>query len=379
MRRRDLQNLALGLLLVALLVSFWFSAGWTALAGGLALFLFGMQCLEEGLRQLAGGGLERLMARVTDRPLKSLGFGVLATALVQSSSLVSLLTIAFLSTGLISLAAGLCIIFGANLGTTTGIWLLALAGQTASLSDLALPMAVCGVLLGFNGPRSKGLGRLLLGICLLFFGIELMQEGFAGATAWLDPGRIAVPGLAGVLLFIAVGLLATVLLQSSHASLMLTLTALASGQIALEQAFALAIGANLGTTITAVLGALGGARAGKRLALGHVLFNLGAGVVTVLLLSPLVFLTEQLAQWLALAGNDLLKLALFHTLFNALGVLLFLPWHPRLARRLERWLPEHGEPAVLITEIKGTDGGLQPVTRARYLDEQALGSADAAV
>ncbi|MCL7462160.1 Na/Pi symporter [Pseudomonas sp. NW5] len=379
MRRRDLHNAVLGLLLAALLVSFWFSAGWTALAGGLALFLFGMQCLEEGLHQLAGGGLERLMARVTDRPLKSLSFGVLATALVQSSSLVSLLTIAFLGTGLISLAAGLCIIFGANLGTTTGIWLLALAGQTASLSDLALPMAVCGVLLGFNGPRSKGFGRLLLGICLLFFGIELMQEGFAGATAWLEPARMAVPGLAGVLLFVGVGLAATVLLQSSHASLMLTLTALAGGQIDLAQAFALAIGANLGTTITAVLGALGGARAGKRLALGHVLFNLGAALLTVLLLAPLTHLTEQLAEWLGLSGNALLKLALFHTLFNTLGVLLFMPWHARLATQLERWLPEPDEPPVLITELKGVSEAPAPVTRARYLDEQALGSADAAV
>ena len=380
MAKHSANEIVVWLLVAALLVSFWFSAGWTQLAGGLALFLFGMQCLEEGLRMLAGGGLERILAKATDRVWKSLGFGILATALVQSSSLVSLLTIAFLGTGLIGLAAGLCIIFGANLGTTSGIWLLALAGQSASLSALALPLAVVGILLGFNGPRSKGVGRLLLGICLLFLGIDLMQSGFSGATAWLDPAGIQVPGLLGTLLFVGVGLLATVLLQSSHAALMLTLTALAGGQIGLEQAFALAIGANLGTTITAVLGSLGGARAGKRLALGHVLFNLGTALPTIALVAPLAALTGQIAAWLGLGDNGLLKLALFHTLFNALGVLLFMPWHKGLAVRLERWLPELAEPTVLITEVQGAAQVSVPaVTHARYLDDSALGSAEAAV
>ncbi len=383
--KEKLNAAAIWLLVAALLVSFGFSEGWTELAGGLALFLFGMQCLEEGLHMLAGGGLERILARATDRAWKSLGFGVAATALVQSSSLVSLLTIAFLGTGLIGLAAGLCIIFGANLGTTSGIWLLALAGQSASLSAWALPMAAVGILLGFNGPRGKGIGRVLLGICLLFLGIDLMQDGFSGATAWLDPASIQVPGLLGTLLFVGVGLVATVVLQSSHASLMLTLTALASGQIGLDQGFALAIGANLGTTVTAVLGSLGGARAGKRLALGHVLFNLGTGALTIVLVGPLAQLTTLLAEWLGLQNNALLQLALFHTLFNGLGVLLFVPWHRRLAARLERWLPDSAEPSVLIAPLQATATPaaatvpLSPLTRARYLDDSALDSADAAV
>ncbi|MNQ25968.1 phosphate:Na+ symporter [Pseudomonas linyingensis] len=376
--RHAANEVVIWLLVAALLVSFWFSTGWTQLAGGLALFLFGMQCLEEGLRMLAGGRLERILAKATDGVWKSLGFGILATALVQSSSLVSLLTIAFLGTGLIGLAAGLCIIFGANLGTTSGIWLLALAGQSASLGSLALPLAVIGILLGFNGPRAKGIGRLLFGICLLFLGIDLMQSGFSGATAWLDPASIRVPGLLGTLLFVGAGLLATVLLQSSHAALMLTLTALAGGQVGLEQAFALAIGANIGTTITAVLGSLGGARAGKRLALGHVLFNLGTGGLAILLVAPLAALTGQIAAWLGLGDNALLKLALFHTLFNGLGLLLFVPWHRGLAVRLERWLPDVAEPQVLITEMQGATQA-PAVTHARYLDESALGSAGAAV
>jgi phosphate:Na+ symporter len=379
--KQSANHLMMWLLAATLALSFWFSPGWTRLAGGLALFLFGMQCLEEGLRQLAGSELERILGKVTDRAWKSLGFGVFSTVLVQSSSLVSLLTIAFLGTGLIGLAAGLCIVFGANLGTTSGVWLLALAGQSASLGVLALPLAVFGILLGFNGPRCRGAGRVMLGVCFLFLGIDLMKTGFSDASEWLDPAQITVSGLPGAVLFAGVGMLATALLQSSHASLMLTLTALAGGQIGLEQAFALAIGANVGSTITAVLGSLGGsARAGKRLAVAHVLFNGSTGVLSLLLLGPLSALTDQAASALGLAGSAVFELALFHTLFNTLGLLLFLPWHRGLAAWLERRLPEPTEPQVLIAEVSNGRAAQElPQTRARYLDDGALGSAEAAV
>ncbi len=382
MSKYSSNTVVIWLLLAALAVSFWFSAGWTRLAGGLALFLFGMQCLEEGLRLLAGGELERFLARATDRAWKSLSFGVLATVTVQSSTLVSLLTIAFLGTGLIGLGAGLCIVFGANLGTTSGIWLLALAGQSASLGDLALPLAVFGILLGFNGPRSKGVGRVLLGICFLFFGIDLIKGGFSDATEMFDPAQFKVPGILGILLFVGIGALVTAVVQSSHASLMLVLTALSSGQIDVDQAFALAIGTNVGGVVTAVVGALGGARAGMRLALANVIFNLVVAVLALLLLQPLTALVLLIAAQLGFAGNALLELALFHTpLFNGLGVLLFLPLHRRLAAALERWLPEVAEPHVLIAAVQGSAApeAAKVPTRARYLDDNALDSADAAV
>lgn len=378
MTKQSANNAVLWLLAVALAVSFWFSPAWTRLAGGLALFLFGMQSLEDGLRLLAGSELERFLGKATERAWKSLGFGILSTILLQSSTLVSLLTIAFLSTGLIGLAAGLCIVFGANLGTTSGIWLLALLGQSASLGDLALPLAVFGILLGFNGPKSKGVGRVLLGVCFLFFGIDLIKGGFSDAADMFDPASVQVPGLAGMLLFVGIGALVTAVVQSSHASLMLTLTALASGQIVLDQAFALAIGANVGSTMTAVLGSIGGARAGKRLAVAHVLFNAVTGVLAVLLIAPLATLTAQLATWLGLGSNALLELALFHTLFNGFGLLLFLPWHRQLAAWLERRLPDVAEPHVLIAEVHSA-APVEVLTHARYLDESALGSAGAAV
>lgn len=364
------------LFLFALLaLSFWFSAGWLQLSAGLALFLFGMQCLEEGLRQLAGSKLEQLLGRSTATPFKGLMFGVCGTLLLQSSTLVSLLTIAFISTGLIQLAGGIAILFGANLGATSGIWLLAMAGQNFSLAPLALPLLAFGVLAGFNGPKSKAAGRIVLGIAFIFLGIDQIKDGFASFGDALDMITYQLPGLLGSLLFAGIGLLVTVVLQSSHATLMLTLAALAAGQLELAQSLAIAIGANIGSSVsTAFVGMLGGNRSGQRLALAHVLFNLLTGGLAFLLLLPLSWLVLGLATALGLGDNTLIQLAMFHTLFNAMGVALFWPWQARLADLLQRWLPDQEEPAVLITEV------IQPLhgSHARYLDERALGSADAA-
>jgi len=359
-----------------LALSFFYSPGWLALCAGLALFLFGMQCLEEGLRLLTGGKLERVLAKSTASPFKSLLFGIISTALVQSSSLVSLLTIAFISTGLITLAAGIAIVFGANLGTTSGIWLLALAGQKVSLSPIALPFLVFGVLGNFTGQRGQAVGRVAMGIAFLFLGIDQMRDGFSTLAGNFDPLQYQVPGIAGQLLYAAIGILITVLLQSSHATLMLILTALGSGHLAIEQGFALAIGSNVGTTITAIIGAVGGARAGQRLALAHVLFNVSSGVLALALLAPISAVVYWLADEIGYRGNLLIELAIFHSLFNAMGVALFWPLRDRLAAFLERRLPDQLEPAVLITDLAHQE--VQP-TRARYLDESALASADTAV
>jgi len=369
------------ILLVLLGVSFWFSHGWLALCAGLALFLFGMQCLEESLRQLAGGKLEQLLARSTATPFKSLMFGVSGTMLLQSSTLVSLLTIAFISTGLIQLAAGIVILFGANLGSTSGIWLLAMAGQNFSLSPLALPMLVLGVLVGFAGGNGRAIGRVVLGIAFIFLGIDQIKEGFSVFSETFDLTAYRVPGVAGQLLFVAVGMLVTVVLQSSHATLMLTLAALATGQLELMQALSLAIGANVGTSVsTAFVGALAGNRNGQRLAAAHVLFNLVTALLALLLLLPMHGLVLWLTAPLGVANNALIQLALFHTLFNGMGVVLFWPARARLARLLERLLPDKPEPQVLIAEVQGEtlDAGRPGASHARYLNEAALASADAA-
>lgn len=365
--------------LLGLSVLFIWQPQLATLAAGIALFMMGMRHLEDGFRAFTGGALERWLARSTDRLWKSLLFGITSTALVQSSSLVTLLSIAFLSAGLISLIAGIGIVFGANLGTTTGAWLIALVGLKVDLATVAMPMLVFGVMLGRRAEAHwKGIGQVMLGIGLLFLGIDLMKAGFAAFEGALDLERIAVSGWLGVLLYTLVGMLATVLMQSSHATLMITLAALASGQLLYGNALAMAVGANLGTTITAVIGALGSNAAGRRLAAAHILFNLVTAAVALAILPWLVQAVDTGARWLGIAPDaHTLKLALFHTLFNVLGLLIMLPWVPLMVKLLMRWLPDtlpHGEAG-------GSEHTLseQPRTRAIYLNDSALLHADTAL
>ena len=359
----------------ALAWSFWFSPGWLTLCAGLALFLFGMQQLEQGLKSLAGGRLQTLRAASTATPGKGLLFGCVATFLLQSSTLVSLLTIAFLSTGLITLAGSLAVLFGANLGATSGIWLLAMAGQNLSMAPLAMPLLVFGVLLGFSGARGAAIGRLLMGIGLIFLGIDEIKQGFT-SFGDMDLQRYSADGLQGALLFVAVGALITVVVQSSHATLMLTLAALGSGQLELQQSLCIAIGSNVGSSVsTAVMGMIGSSRSGQRLAIAHVVFNCSTAVVSFALLSPLSWLVVQATGWFGAGSNLLIQLALFHTLFNVLGVLLFWPWQPQLAAALTRWLPDKAEPAVLIATQ--TEQAAE-ATQARYLQTSALQTTESA-
>lgn len=344
------------------------------LFAGVALFLLGMRYLEDGFRAFTGGALERWLATSTDRLWKSLTFGTVTTALVQSSSLVTLLSIAFLSAGLISLTAGIGIVFGANLGTTTGAWLIALVGLKVDLAQVGMPLLVLGVLFERNSAAHwRGTGQVLLGIGLLFLGIDLMKLGFDGMQQVFDLSAYSVDGWQGVLVYAVLGILATVLMQSSHATLMITLAALASGQIEYTNALAMAVGANLGTTVTAVIAALGANNAGRQLAVAHILFNLLTGAVALSVLPLLAQVVDTLSGWLGIAAESYtLKLALFHTLFNVLGLVLMLPLVPLLVRLLNRWLPPPSEPAQdELAEM--------PRSHALYLDGAARLHAQSAV
>jgi phosphate:Na+ symporter len=321
---------------------FWLSPDFIAIASGVAIFLFGMLSLEEGFRAFSGGMLEKILKRSTDRLWKSLGFGIVTTTLMQSSSLVSVITISFMSAGLLGLTEGIGIIFGANLGTTTGAWLVAGFGLKVKLSLYAMPMVVFGVILLFQKPSHlKGIGYILTGVGFLFLGIHYMKEGFDAFKDSFDLAAYAVSGLVGLFLYSLIGILATVVMQSSHATLVLIITALSAGQISYENALALAIGANVGTTITAIIGAMGSNAQGKRLAGAHLLFNVGTGVVAILFINQLVQAVDAISHWVGIADLDFtLKLAVFHTLFNLLGVLLMLPLIGTMVRMLEKMFKE---------------------------------------
>lgn len=321
---------------------FWVSPDFKQIAAGVAIFLFGMLSLEEGFRAFSGGLLERILHRSTDKLYKSLSFGVVTTTLMQSSSLVSVITISFLSAGMIDLAAGLGIIFGANLGTTTGAWLIAGFGLKVKISAYAMPMMVFGIILIFQKNKAfKGIGYILAGLGFLFLGIHYMKEGFEAFKETIDLAAYAVPGYPGLFLFAGIGLAATVVMQSSHATLVLIITALASGQITYDNALALAIGANVGTTITAIIGAMSANIEGKRLAGGHLIFNLVTGFVAIIFISPFIAVVDVISANVGIAADDhTLKLAVFHTVFNLVGIALMAPLIGRLVRVLERALPD---------------------------------------
>ena len=364
-----LKRLLFPVIMLLLAVGFWSSPQLQQIAAGVAIFLFGMLSLERGFQSFSGGVVEHILQKSTRTPLRALGFGVLATTLMQSSSLVSVLTISFLSAGLMNLTAGLGVIFGANLGTTTGAWLIAGFGLSVNLSQLAMPMLVFGVMLLFQPNQTRaGIGHILAGIGFLFLGIDYMKEGFATLQSTLDLSTFSPGGITALLIYTLFGAIATVVMQSSHATLVLTLTALAAGQVQYSDALALAVGANIGTTVTAVLGSLGANTAGKRLALGHLLFNLITGGIALLLMPLLKWSVDLLAQLFHIAADDYtLKLALFHTLFNLLGVALMMPRLERLKSWLEQRIPDqvvsHTSPHYLSDAAMASPAAAVTVTR----------------
>lgn len=337
-----LKKILLPTILLVLAYGFWVSPNFKAIAAGIAIFLFGMLSLEEGFQAFTGGTLERLLRRTTSSTGKSLLFGIVSTTLMQSSSLVSVITISFLSAGLITLTAGIGIIFGANLGTTTGAWLIAGFGLKVDIAAYAMPMLAFGVILIFQSSRPlKGIGYILAGLGFLFLGIHYMKEGFESFKETINLAEYAVAGYPGVLLFTLIGIFATVVMQSSHATLVLTITALAAGQITYENALALAIGANVGTTITAILGSMSANEAGKRLAVAHLVFNVVTSIIAIAFIYQLVSLVNTMSALVGIAVDDYtLKLAVFHSVFNVIGIVVMLPLTNMLVVSLEKFIPE---------------------------------------
>jgi phosphate:Na+ symporter len=326
----------------ALLLAFWFSPDSQEIAAGVAIFLFGMLMLEDGFKLFGGGTLERVLERATASTPRALLFGIISTTLLQSSSLVSIVAISFLSAGLISLIGGVGIIFGANIGTTTGAWLVAGLGLKVNIAAYAMPMIAVSIVLVFQKSKPlRGIGYALAGLGFLFLGIHYMKEGFDAFKDQIDLTRFALSGLLGLFVYCLIGTAATVVMQSSHATMVLILTALAAGQISYENALALAIGANIGTTITAIIGSLGANFQGKRLALAHLIFNLATAIVALLFIVPLREAVDWISGWVGIGSGDYtMKLAVFHTIFNVLGVALMLPFLTRLVAFLERRILE---------------------------------------
>lgn len=339
-------------------------------AAGVAIFLFGMLFLEQGFEALTGDVLKEVLARSTNTTFKSQLVGFVATSLMQSSSLVTVISISTLTAGLISLTAGIGIVFGSNIGTTTGAWLMAGPGLKVNIAQYAMPLIVFGLIFSFQKKTLlKGIGNLLSGVGFVFLGIAYMKDGFSVFSDSFDLSQYAIPGVAGLMVYTAIGMAATVVMQSSHATLMITIAALAANQVTYDNALALAIGSNIGTTVTAVIGSIGSNADGKRLAWAHVIFNLTTGAIAIILISPIKGAVDMLSDLAGIAeDNWTLRLATFHTLFNILGVVLMTPFIGRMVRMLEKNItakPREIEEGVVLEPL--------------YLNDTALAIPDAAL
>ena len=335
-----LRKIFLPTILLILAYGFWVSPNFKEIAAGVAIFLFGMISLEEGFKAFSGGTLERILQKSTDKLYKSISFGFVVTAIMQSSSLVSVLTISFIGAGLIGLTQGIGIILGANIGTTTGAWLMAGFGLKVKISTYAMPMLIFGVIFIFQKSKTlKGIGYILAGLGFLFLGIHYMKDGFEAFKDSIDLASFAMDGFKGLMVFIGIGIAATVVMQSSHATIVLVLAALSVGQITYENALALTIGANIGTTITAIIGSLSSNIDGKRLAGAHFIFNVVTAAIAVLIMHQIMDAVDGISSLLGIAAdNHTLKLAVFDTLFKVMGVLIFIPFIDRLVNFLESTL-----------------------------------------
>ncbi len=306
------------------------------LAGGLGLFLLGMSMMTEGLKLAAGPSLERLLAGATRTRWHALGSGVLITALVQSSSAVTVAAIGFVNAGLLGLSGALWVLFGANVGTTMTGWIVALIGLKLKIEALALPLIGIGAATRLSGlgKRRGAFGGALAGFGLLFLGIALLQQSFTGLAT-----QISLPQGEDALAVVAqlgIGILLTILMQSSSASMTIALTAAQGGLLTAQGAAAVVIGANVGTTVTAMLAAIGATPNARRASAAHVIFNALTGTVALLLLPWLVSAIAAGRKALGLPGDPATSLALFHTVFNLLGVLLMWPFADALSRWLQR-------------------------------------------
>lgn len=354
---------------------------WWGFAAGIGLFLFGLHLVEEALQVLAGRGFKQFIRRNTKTPLRSALVGALATATLQSSSVVGLTVLAFVGARLVTMRNALGVIFGSNLGTTLTGWLIVLFGFKLSLEAAALPLVAVGclALVTFrDAPRLASTGRVVAGAGFVLLGLGFMKTGASGFAATVD---LSVYAHLSLLAFVAIGIGVTALIQSSSAMMMIALSAMYAGMLSLEQGAAVMIGANLGTTGTLMLGAWRGSAAKKRVALAHFLFNFVTVVVAFALLAPMLYLLSKLIG----LQDPLVMLVAYHSLFNLLGIALFLPCIAPLARFLEgRFQAEDKEdsprfiPGVDITiheaalEALGREAGFL-LGEALLLNRKAVG------
>ncbi|PRM97507.1 sodium:pantothenate symporter [Aliarcobacter cryaerophilus ATCC 43158] len=314
--------------------------------------------MQDGFKQLSGGVLEKLLEKFTSNTLYAIMTGFLSTSVVQSSTIITLIVVSFLSAELLTLVQAVGIVFGSNIGSTTTAWIVSSLGVDVKISTYAFPMLVFGVVLRFfksNGV--KGTGNVLLGLGFIFLGISYMKDGFDIMKNSIDLASYSMEGYLGIIVYILIGIFITVVIQSSAATLAIVITALNADSITYVNAIALAIGANVGTTLTTILASFASNENGKRVALIHFLFNIISATFITIFIYQFIDLTDFIAPFLGVSDtNHGMKLALFHTIFSVTGVILLTPAISLLVKLSEKLIqkkvssaskPKYLNPSVL--------------------------------
>ena len=308
------------------------------LLGGIGLFLLGMMLMTDGLKLAAGKALRNILENSTKTPMRGVLSGALITSIVQSSGVVTVATIGFVNAGLMNLGQAITIIYGTNIGTTMTSWLVAIIGFKLNLKAFALPAIGLGMILRLaKGNTNKGaMGEVLVGFGIFFLGIDVLKSTFEGIGTGIQLANLGGGGFISLLVFLGIGFMLTFAMQSSSAALAIVLTATAGGVIPINDAAVVVIGANVGSTSTAAIAVLGATPNAKRVAASHVIFNVITGLVALLLLPLLLKFLSLIRQVLGQDTGPVTILALFHTSFNILGVLLLWPLTKRMVRFLKK-------------------------------------------
>jgi phosphate:Na+ symporter len=307
---------------------------------GLGLFLLGLNLMTDGLKAMAGDSMRRALMRFTRNRLSAIGAGIIGTVILQSSSATIIATVGFVGAGLLTFNQSLGIIFGATLGTTFTGWIIALLGFKLKLGAVAAIFIFIGALLRlFGGEKRTGLAFSLAGFGLIFIGIVALQQGLHGLQDHIDFSHMAADSLWGKFQLAIIGVGITLITQSSLVGVVATLASLHTGAIQLEQALALVVGMNVGTTFTAAVATIGGNVHVRRTGFSHVVYSAFVSTLALFLITPYLMLW----QWFASEGGyeqSELGLVLFHSGFNLVGLILIYPVIPQFARLIERLFPE---------------------------------------
>ncbi|MEM9632162.1 MAG: Na/Pi cotransporter family protein [Pseudomonadota bacterium] len=325
------------------------------LAGALGLFLYGMKVMSDALSELAGRSLRTTLGKLTSNRFKAVLTGIFITCVIQSSSATTLMVVSFVNAGLLSLTGAIPVIMGANIGTTFTAWLIALLGFGVSMTAIAIPLMALGfVLFSMSSAQARKWGGVIIGFGLLFIGLEFMKDAVPdlqnNPAVYEFIENASGYGFLSTLLFLLIGTALTVVLQSSSATMAITIVAASQGWLPFEAATAIILGENVGTTITANLAALVANTNAKRAALAHLIVNVFGVVWALVFLQPLIGLVVHIALLvgggspLADAAAVPLGLALFHSLFNVLNVSLQIGFVQLIARLVTAAIADKPDP-----------------------------------